>query len=140
MARVNEKEAPHQLEYLDYRLTCTRYVEGLFKWKYYWCKRKTWDHSKRVRKRVYLTDNHPVGLNYFTVRQILYILNDIREHYFRETHIFAFGQEKFLIRLIPDKDDEINDYVPPKPRRAAKIPYDKKCHQVKGGLKKVSRR
>lgn len=95
--RIDQLEGPHQLEFLNYRLS-------IVKSTHVWKKQRVWWYGKwRMRREA----NHvgvPIPLSYFTVGQLYYILQVVSENYLADTHLVAFGKEKFLIKILIDED------------------------------------
>lgn len=98
MERYNELETAEQLEILDKRISICKVDHRTYDDRYV--------NNIRAKRRVY--PQVPVSIGYFNIRELTFILEEVKRNFLKKTHLFSFRRKKFLVEVIPD-DRQISD-------------------------------
>lgn len=114
MERINEIDGIHHLEIFDRHLVITKQEVGYKKQMMLWKRRS---HGKDIRHRTHKTvmyyHEKPVSLSFFTLRQLSVIVLEVSQNYLRETHLFCFGIDRYIVRVLTEEQYE-NESSEPK--------------------------
>lgn len=57
------------------------------------------------KARVQVIVERPISINYLTIGELSYILQEIQKNYLAKIHYFTFGQKRIHVRILEDQND-----------------------------------